>query len=84
MQASDFDAAYKVYMIQAYPVIAQMTVDEFFYAMPDERDAAFERILNARNLRVTHEQYLADKGHGIVQFWTRDWELTNEIDQGAQ
>lgn len=61
MRANDFDGEYKTKMIQAYPVIAEMTADEFFYSMPNERDAAFERILNARNLRVTHEQYLADK-----------------------
>jgi hypothetical protein len=59
MQVSDFPTHYKLAMIRAYPIIAQMDADEEYFATPEERDEAFGRILSNRNLQVTHEQFLA-------------------------
>lgn len=53
-----FPGSYKAQMIAAYPVIADMTADEAYWATPAEREAAFGRILAARNLRRTHELFL--------------------------
>ena len=61
MRPEDFPATYKARMIAAYPVIAGMTPDEAYYADAAERDAAFQRILDARNLQRTHELFLADR-----------------------
>jgi hypothetical protein len=61
LSADDFDGAYQLRMITAYPVISGMGRDELMFATPDEKRAAFERILAARNLRRTHELYLADR-----------------------
>lgn len=61
MQISDFPTSYKLAMIRAYPIIAQMDVDEEFFATADERDEAFGRILGNQNLRRTHEMFLADR-----------------------
>lgn len=61
MQVSDFPNSYKLKMIRAYPVIAQMDADEEYFATPDERDQAFGRILVSRNLRQTHEMFLASR-----------------------
>lgn len=58
MTVDMFPANYRAKMIEAYPVIAQMTADEFYYAPTWERDEAFERILAAKHLRRTHELYL--------------------------
>ena len=54
-----FPPDYRARMIAAYPVIAQMTKDEAYFASAEERDEAFARILAARNLRRTHELFLA-------------------------
>jgi hypothetical protein len=59
MSPEDFDGGYQLRMITAYPVIADMTRDELMFATPDEKRAAFERILTAKNLRRTHELYLS-------------------------
>lgn len=53
-----FPAEYKSQMVKAYPVIAQMTAAEAWLATAEEREAAFQRVLDARNLRRTHELYL--------------------------
>jgi hypothetical protein len=57
----DFDGTYQLRMIMAYPVIADMSRDELMFATPEEKRAAFQRILAAKNLRRTHELYLADR-----------------------
>ncbi len=63
LSADDFVGTYQLRMIYAYPVIADLSRDELVFATPDEKRAAFERILGARNLRRTHELYLeADRG----------------------
>ena len=62
MQVSDFPNSYKLMMIRAYPVIAQMDADEEYFATPAERDEAFGRILANRNLRRPqglHPQFAA-------------------------
>jgi len=59
LAAGDFDGTYQLRMIMAYPVISDMSRDELMFADPDEKRAAFERILAAKNLRRTHEMYLA-------------------------
>lgn len=61
MQVSDFPNDYKLAMIRAYPVIAQMDADEEYFATPEERDEVFGRILANRNLRRTHEMFLAEQ-----------------------
>ena len=58
LAADDFDGTYQLRMIMAYPVIADMSRDELMFATPDEKGAAFGRILAAKNLRRTHELYL--------------------------
>lgn len=55
---ADFPADYKAKMIAAYPVIAELTADEAWLAHPAQREEAFERVLAAKNLRSTHEQFL--------------------------
>lgn len=57
-KAADFPASYKAKMIEAYPVIAGMTADEAWLATPAERDAAFARVLSAKNLTITHQMFL--------------------------
>ena len=59
MSPDQFPPTYRSRMIQAYPVIAQMTADEAYSADVDERNEAFKRILAAKNLRRTHELFLA-------------------------
>lgn len=61
MNVDDFPLDYRLRMIRAYPTIAQMDADEEYFATPDERDEAFERILGNSNLRPTHEMFLADR-----------------------
>jgi hypothetical protein len=61
LAADDFDGTYQLRMIMAYPVISDMSRDELMFATPEEKRAAFERILKARNLRRTHELYLESK-----------------------
>jgi hypothetical protein len=58
-EADQFPASYKARMIAAYPVIADMSADEAYWATVDEREAAFGRILASRNLHRTHELFLA-------------------------
>lgn len=60
MNVSDFPTHYKLQMIRAYPIIAQMDADEEYFATPEERDEAFGRILANRNLRRTHEMFLEE------------------------
>lgn len=60
LDPDDFDAGYKVRMIQAYPIIAGMDADELYWSEGHEREDAFERILANRHLRRTHEMYLED------------------------
>lgn len=55
----DFPLSYRLRMIQAYPVIAQMDADEEYHATAEERDAAFTQVMNARNLALTHRMYVA-------------------------
>lgn len=64
MQVSDFPNSYRLQMIRAYPIIAQMDADEEYFATPDERDEAFGRILANRNLRPTHQMFLAQQQAG--------------------
>lgn len=61
MRVSDFPNSYKLSMIRAYRVIAQMDADEEFFATPGELDEAFGRILASRSLRRTHEMFLAEQ-----------------------
>ncbi|MCF3939938.1 hypothetical protein [Gordonia tangerina] len=60
LNPADFPVDYKARMVAAYPVIAEMSADEAWLATPTERDEAFRRVLNAKNLRRTHELFLAD------------------------
>lgn len=60
MTPEQFPSDYKAQMIAAYPVIAQMSADDAYLADFDEREQAFERILANRNLRRTHEMFLAE------------------------
>ena len=53
-----FPPDYRAKMIAAYPVIAHMSADEAWFSTAEERDEAFQRILDARNLRRTHELFL--------------------------
>lgn len=73
LDPSRFDVAYKLKMIQAYPVIADMTREQMWYAGPAEMDAAFERVLNATNLRKTHILYLDERKPIIAggSLWNR-------------
>lgn len=57
----DFDATYQLRMIQAYPVIAEMTADELMFGDPEEKREAFQRILRCRNLATTHRLHLEGK-----------------------
>lgn len=59
LTVDQFPVTYRNKMIQAYPVIADMDADEFYFATAAEKDEAFARILNARNLQITHRMYLA-------------------------
>lgn len=60
MSVDDFPTSYKLQMIRAYPIIAQMDADEEYFATPEERDEAFARVLCNQNLRRTHEMFLED------------------------
>jgi hypothetical protein len=62
MESGDFPPEYKARMVAAYPVIAGLSHDEAWLASPEEREEAFERVLNARNLRRTHELFLQGRG----------------------
>lgn len=55
-----FPVEYRETMIIAYPTIARMSRDEFYYASSSDRDEAFARVLAAKNLRRTHEMFLED------------------------
>lgn len=55
-----FPTDYRDSMICAYPTIAGIDRDGYYYATPAEKDAAFQRVLDNRNLRRTHEMYLED------------------------
>lgn len=59
--AEDFPVSYQRRMILAYPQIARMDNDEAWLASRDEKREAFDRILAAKNLRRTHEMFLADQ-----------------------
>lgn len=59
LTADLFPASYKARMLAAYPVIAGLSADEAYLAAHDQREAAFGRILASRNLRRTHELFLA-------------------------
>lgn len=61
LYVDDFPVSYRRKMILAYPVIAGMTQEQEWWATPAEKGAAFQRILDARNLRRTHELYLGVK-----------------------
>lgn len=66
MRVEDFPVSYREAMITSYPVIARMDADERYFATADERDEAFGRVLAAKNLRRTHEMFLADIAGGEV------------------
>ena len=53
-----FPIDYRRRMIRAYPGIARMTSEEEWQATARQRNEAFQRILDNRNLRRTHELYL--------------------------
>jgi hypothetical protein len=55
----DFTRQYRWEMISAYSVISG--VPDIHEASEDERAEGFRRILAARNLRSTHELWLADQ-----------------------
>lgn len=50
LTANDFAGPFKAKLIAAYPVIADMTADEAYFADAAERDAAFERVLASRHV----------------------------------
>lgn len=59
LRVEDFDRRYRFRMVKAYPVISG--VPDVFAATHDEIDAGFRYVLDSRNLRRTHEMYLADR-----------------------
>lgn len=60
----DFDSEYDWGSVSyGDAVIAWVEADEQYYADADDMDAAFNRILANRNLRRTHELFLAE---GVV------------------
>jgi hypothetical protein len=61
LNPDDFDSTYQLRMVMAYPVIGGLNRDGLMLATPDVKRAAFVRILANRNLRRTHELYLADR-----------------------
>jgi hypothetical protein len=64
--ADDFEPTYQVKMIRAYPVISGMSGDvQMITASPEEWRAAFQRILDNRNLARTHQLYLEGKPRPI-------------------
>ncbi|WP_123925560.1 hypothetical protein [Gordonia oryzae] len=60
LAVEQFPVEYRETMIIAYPVIAQMSRNEFYFASSRARDEAFARVLAAKNLRRTHEMFLED------------------------
>lgn len=60
MQVEDFPVSYRAAMVHAYPVIAQMSRTESYYAGPELMDEAFSRVLANSNLERTHRMFLAD------------------------
>lgn len=74
LDPSRFPTEYKARMIAAYPVIAGMTAAEAYLSTLEEREVAFGRILDSRQLRRTHELFLCEcppcpgrgnDGHGL-------------------
>lgn len=61
LNVEGFPLDYRLRMIRAYPVIAQMSADEEYFATPAERDEAFGRVLRAKNLQRTHEMFLVER-----------------------
>lgn len=58
MQVEDFPRQYRWSMVKAYSIISG--VPNVFEATHAEIDAGFARCLENRNLRLTHEMYLAE------------------------
>jgi len=58
LNVRDFPVKYRIEMILAYPTIAGLTLRELYKGTEADRDEAFQRVLDARNLRRTHELYL--------------------------
>lgn len=56
MNVSDFPRSYRFRMVKAYPIISG--VPDAYAATHDEIDEGFRYVLEARNLRRTHELYL--------------------------
>jgi chorismate-pyruvate lyase len=72
LDASRFEPEYKLKMVLAYPVIAGMTKQQWWDSSQEERDAAFRRVLDAKNLRDVHIKYLDDRKPIIAggSLWT--------------
>lgn len=49
LEVEQFPVEYRENMIIAYPVIARMSRNEFYYASSSDRDEAFARVLAAKN-----------------------------------
>lgn len=62
MRVADFSRQYRFEMVRAYSVISG--VPNVFEATHAEIDAGFARCLENRNLRPTHELYLAARAEG--------------------
>jgi hypothetical protein len=62
LRPGQFPPAYRLRMLQAYPVIAGLTADELYTSTQGQRDRAFRRILASRHLQDTHRMYLRDHG----------------------
>lgn len=58
LRVEDFPRQYRWSMVRAYPVISG--VPDVFEATQGHIDGGFARCLRARNLRRTHEMYLAE------------------------
>jgi hypothetical protein len=50
LTAADFPTEFKTRMIRAYPVIAQMDGEDFYFSDTEQKDKAFERILESRSI----------------------------------
>lgn len=59
-----FPAEFAARMIAAYPVIARMTADQAYYASAAEKDSAFDRVLQSRNIGPICRQWWLDRTAG--------------------
>jgi hypothetical protein len=60
LRVEDFDPYYRFHMVRAYPVISGVL--DVYCADREQIDEGFRYVLENRNLRRTHELYLAERG----------------------